>query len=150
MAIILAAFVAKPVLTLRELAEHCPSGNEDHTSWARNSLRKPCRHGLIAKVGRGRYEVTPNLATFDVKKLAAIRRQTFLRPEDTSCVSQEHVKAIIGARSRQRVSDLERGAKRPTLTEVYALADALRVKLACFFPVVAVEEEVVEVVAEVA
>ncbi len=129
-AIILRAFEASPVLTLRDLAEHCPSGSLDHTSWVRNSLRKPVRHGLIAKVGRGRYEVTPKLSTFKGSALAAARKAAHL--------SQEQVKTIIGASTRQRVSDLERGAKRPSLTELYALAGALGFKLEGFFPIVEV------------
>ena len=130
-AILLRAFEANPVLTLRELAEHCPSGSTAHTSWARNSLRKPVRHGLIAKVGRGRYEVTPTLSTFKGSALAAARKAAHL--------SQEQVRTTIGASSRQRVSDLEHGHKRPTLTELYALAGALRFKLEGFFPIVTPE-----------
>lgn len=127
-AIILVAFDVKPVLTLRELAERCPSGKDDHTSWARNSLRKPVKHGLIAKVGRGRYEVTSKLASFDGSKLVEARKAASL--------SQEQLKEKIGASSRQRVSDLERGAKRPGLVELYALTAALHVRLDVFFPVV--------------
>ncbi len=125
--IVLAAFEADgPVLTLRDLAEHCPSGSVDHTSWARNSLRKPVRHGLIAKVGRGRYEVTPKLSTFNGETLAEARKEAHL--------SQEQVKAIIGASGRQRISDLERGSNRPTLTELYALAGAVKIRLEKLFP----------------
>jgi transcriptional regulator with XRE-family HTH domain len=127
-AAVLAAFDETPVLTLGELAEKCPSGKLDHTSWARNSLRKPVKHGLIAKVGRGRYEVTPKLATFNGKALAEARKEARL--------SQEQVRAMIGASSRQRVSDLERGAKRPGLVELYALCAAVQVRLPNLFPVV--------------
>jgi len=135
-AILLRAFEASPVLTLRELAEHCPSGSKDHTSWARNSLRKPVRHGLIAKVGRGRYEVTPTLSTFKGSALAAARQAAHL--------SQEEVRVSIGASGRQRISDLERGSNRPSLTELYALAGALRFKLEGFFPIVKTSEAVTE------
>jgi len=125
-AIVLGAFDADPVLTLKQLAELCPSGRSDYTSWARNSLRKPVKHGLIAKVGRGRYEVTPKLASFDGSALAAARREARL--------SQEEVKTMIGASSRQRISDLERGAKRPGLVELYALTGALGVRISKLFP----------------
>jgi len=130
-AILLRAFEASPVLTLRELAEHCPSGSKDHTSWARNSLRKPVRHGLIAKVGRGRYEVTPTLSTFKGSALAAARQAAHL--------SQEEVRVSIGASGRQRISDLERGSNRPSLTELYALAGVLKVRLETLFPIVTPE-----------
>ena len=125
--LVLAAFEASGELSLGELAEHCPSGQVDHTSWARNSLRKPVRHGLIEKVGRGRYAVSGKLGSFDGSRLAEARKEQGL--------SQETIRERIGASSRQRVSDLERGAKRPGLIELYALAGALRVRIEVFFPV---------------
>lgn len=130
-AIVLAAFEKRPVLTLGDLAKHCPSGSGsgDTTSWARNSIRKPTKHGLIAKVGRGRHEVTPKLATFcGGQVLAEARKQALM--------SQVQVAEIIGASGRNRVSDIERGAKRPSLTELYALMGAVKVKIVDLFPIV--------------
>ena len=109
-----------PELTLRELAKHCPSGRSDSTSWARNSLRKPRRHGFIKQAGRGRYAVTDKLALFNGAALAEARKGAH--------VSQEAVRKAIGASSRQRISDFERGAKRPQLTEVYQIAGFLKVR----------------------
>ena len=74
---------------------------------------------------------TPTLSTFKGSALAAARKAAHL--------SQEQVRTTIGASSRQRVSDLEHGHKRPTLTELYALAGALRFKLEGFFPIVTPE-----------
>lgn len=126
--IILGLFDKSPVNTLKDLAEHCPSGQADYTSWARNSLRKPVKHGFIAKVGRGRYEVTPKMASFDGAKLANARKKAHM--------SQADLCKAIGASGRQRVSDFERGAKRPSLVEFYALTGALKIRTKDLFPVI--------------
>ncbi len=125
---VLTAFETSHVMTLRALADVCVSGNPtDRSSAARNSLRKPVRHGFVSKVSRGTYEATNKLSTFS--------GGLFKEAREAADMSQEAVKVAIGASSRQRVSDLERGKKSPSLTEVYALSAALGCKVTAFFSV---------------
>jgi DNA-binding XRE family transcriptional regulator len=126
---VVSAFESNPVQSLRDLAAVCVSDNpKDRSSAARNSLRKLVRFGFVVKAGRGTYELTNKLASFDGARLKSAREETGM--------SQEAVKMLIGASSRQRVSDLERGAKRPSgLLEVFALSKALGCRVVRLFPV---------------
>lgn len=128
---VLKAFEESPVLTLKELSAIVSSGNSDNTSGARNSLRKPVKHGFVAKVGRGRYELTPKRKEFNGSVLREARIE--------SGMSQNEVALALGC-GRQRVGDFETGRKKPQVAEIYAIAKVFKAKISSFFPASAVVE----------